>query len=301
VLIALLAPGCAGRARDLEGLERRYPALRSIAGHRLADVMPYLLPAADTLTLFLCRWPDAARVSVSFPPDATPGERRALEAALAAWQGAGLGLRFEAHEGAGAQIEIRFDDVLLSYGANTVARCAVESSALGAPKRVGVLPARLVFASIQLGHGDPRLAGSALHELGHALGFQGHAKRGDSVMLRSTQRLRVTGQRALAGEPFSDATLRALYALPSGTVLERRPLAAGQSAVVDRLARLAEQRGLAGPSVEVGDRAGRIGWTDARGSAFALVLRNLRQALRDASKLGIEPDPAAARILAEER
>ena len=87
VLVALAATGCAQRAWDLESLEQRHPALRGIAGHRLGEVTPYLLPAADTLTLFLCRWPDAARLSVSFPPDVSSEERRALEAALAAWQG----------------------------------------------------------------------------------------------------------------------------------------------------------------------------------------------------------------------
>ncbi len=120
-------------------------------------------------------------------------------------------------------------------------------------------------------------------------------------MLRSTQRVRLTGRRVLAGESFSDAALRGLYAVPSGTVLERLALAPGQSAVVDRLARLAAQRGLLGPYLEVGDRVGRIGWKDALGSAFALYLRNLRQALHDPSKLSIEADPAAARILAGER
>ncbi len=301
LLIALAAPGCAERAWDLEGLERRHPALRGIAGHRLGDLTPYLLPTADTLTLFLCRWPDAARVSVSLPPDATPAERRALEAALVAWQGAGLGLRFEPHEGPGAEIVIRLAEGLLSYGANTVAQCAVDPSALGESKRAGVLAARMVFASIQLGRGDPRLAGTLLHELGHALGFQGHPKRGESVMLHSTERVRLTGRRVLAGEPFSDAALRGLYAVPSGTVLRRLSLAPGQSAVVDRLAHLAAERGLRGPFIEVGDRAGRIGWSDARGSAPALHLGNLHQALRDPSKLSIEANREAARLLAGER
>ncbi len=301
VLVALAATGCAQRAWDLESLEQRHPALRGIAGHRLGEVTPYLLPAADTLTLFLCRWPDTARVSVSFPSEVSPEERRALEAALAAWQGAGLGLRFEPYEGPDAAIVIRFAEGVLGYGANTVARCSVDPSALWEPKRAGVLPARIVFASIQLGRGDPRLAGTVLHELGHALGFQGHPKRGESVMLRSIERVRLTGRRVLAGEPFSDAALRGLYAVPSGTVLDRLPLAPGQSAVVDRLARLAAQRGLTGPFVEVGDRAGRIGWGDVRGPALALQLGNLRQALRDPSKLSIETNRAAARLLAGER
>jgi hypothetical protein len=301
LLIALAAAGCVDPAWDLEALEGRHPALRSVAGHRLRDVTPYLLPVSGTLTLFLCRWPDAARVSVSLPPDATPEERRALEAALAAWQGAGLGLRFETSAGRAAEIEIRFEEGLLSYSANTVAHCAVDPVALAEPKRAGALPARLVFASIHLGHGDPRLAGTALHELGHALGFQGHPRRGESVMLRSTERQRLTGQRVLAGEPFSDAALRGLYAVPSGTVLGRLPLAAGQSAVVDRLARLAAQRGLTGPVVEVGERAGRIGWSDAGRPTVALLLRNLRQALQDPSKLSIEANRAATRMLAGER
>ena len=264
-------------------------------------VTPYRLPAADTLILFLCRWPDAARIPVSLPAEATPEERRAIEAALAAWQGAGLGLRFDRTDGRDAGIKIRFVEEMISYGANTVAQCAVDPSALAGSEARSVLPARMIFASIQLGRGDPRLAGTALHELGHALGFQGHPIRGDTIMRRSTDRVRVLGQQVLAGQPFSDPALRGLYAVPSGTVLRRVALAPGQSAAVDRMARLAAERSLRGPFVEVGDRAGRIAWIDARGAALALQLGNLRQSLRDPAKLSIKANRAAARWLSEER
>jgi hypothetical protein len=211
-LVAALAwlggPGCAEPGWDLERLESRHPQLRARAAHRLGDVTPYYLPLAARLTLFLCRWPDAATVPVSLPLDASADERRKIEAALAAWEGA-LGLRFERAFPSGVGIEIRLFDEMLAYSANTVADCAVDAQALGsgAPD---ALPARLVKASIHLAHGDPRLTGSALHELGHALGFQGHASQGRTVMVKATEAIRLAGERVLAGKPFGDDTLAAL-------------------------------------------------------------------------------------------
>ena len=85
--LGALALGCASE------IDRRFPELAAIGGHRLGDAHPYLLPAGDALYEFLCRWSQRRAVSVSLPPEATPEERLVLEAALAAWERAGLGLR----------------------------------------------------------------------------------------------------------------------------------------------------------------------------------------------------------------
>ena len=103
------------------------------------------------------------------PANVAPDLRRKLEAALDAWQRT-LDLSFELRELSGVGIEIRLFDDMLAYEANTVADCAIDAEALAAGTP-DVLPARLVFASIQMARDDPRLAGTTLHELGHALGL----------------------------------------------------------------------------------------------------------------------------------
>jgi hypothetical protein len=297
-LAALMGLACAERAWEVERLELQHPALRARSPHRLGDITPYYLPAAGRLTLFLCRWLDGATVPVSLPADATPEQRRKLEAALGAWQRA-LGLRFEPRELSGVGIEIRLFDDFLAYQANTVADCAIDAEALaaGTPE---VLPARLVFASIQLARDDPRLAGTALHELGHALGFQGHASRGRTVMVRATDAVRLAGERVMAGKAFDDAAVGALYAVPSGSVVGRLPLAKHHTSPVDRLIAIGRRRGLIGPLVRVGDEEGRIAWLDPQGRAVSLRLSGLRQALRDPARLAIEPSARARALLEAE-
>jgi hypothetical protein len=187
---------------------------------------------------------------------------------------------------------------MLAYSANTVADCAVEPEALagGVGQQV---PARLVKASIHLARGDPRLAGSALHELGHALGFQGHVRRGRSVMLGSTDSIRRAGERVLAGEPLHDAALEALYAVPSGTLLRRLSLPPGRTEGIDRLLRLAASKGWIGPLVRVGDHEGLVSWYEGPGRSVSVEIRNLNQALRDPGRLTLSPSTRARRLLGE--
>lgn len=307
-LLALCLIGCGGGGAGLAGLDLRHPQLAAVKGHRLADARPYYLPAAGELTLFLCRWPDSAVIPVALPPDADVEEARKLEAALAGWEGAGLGIRFERRTGEldGVGIEIRLRDDMLAYSANTVVDCAVDSD--GIRSDADPLPARVVLASIHLARADPRLAGSALHELGHALGFQGHprAKRGmrgrparsESVMGRDTQAVRRAGERVLAGTAFSDPSLTALYALPSGTVVERLPIGSEITRPVDRLLELGARAGLVGPLVRVGDDAGRIAWLDpSSGIPASLRLEGLNQVRERSGSLSIEPSARAQRLL----
>jgi hypothetical protein len=307
----VFALGCAQAGADLEVLEARHPALAAVEGHRLADLRPYYLPADGLLTLFTCRWPDGAAIPVEIPADASPTERRHIEAALAAWEGAGLGVRFERRPLEGVGIGIALRDGLPGQGASTIVDCAVDASSL-APD-ADPLAARVVSAEVRLARGDPALAGKALHELGHALGFQGHAAalrganagrrgvtrpRARTIMVRDKQVLRVLGDRALAGEPFEDRGLAALYALPSGTVVQRLALPRARTEPVDRLLALAPQRGLVGPLVRVGDDEGRIAWVDpADGGVARLLLTGLAQARRDPERLVIEPSIRARALL----
>jgi len=284
---------CAEPAWDAARLEQRHPALAGIEGHRLADVRPFYWPADNRLTLLLCRWPDGVPIPVVLPRDATPDERRRLEAALDAWEGAGLGIRFEptaALTRGGIEIELVSD--MLSWDANTLADCVVDPASSGDRLR-----ARMDYASIQLAHGDPRLVGTALHELGHALGFQGHPRRGDSIMVNDAERRLRTGERVLKGKRFRDATLAALYAVPSGTVLARRALPAGRTEPIDRLLAVAASAGWRGPFLRAGDTEGLVSWRTRRGREVGVLLRGLTVALNEPGRLVLEPSPAARRAL----
>lgn len=291
--VAAGALACAEPAWDAARLEQRHPALARLEGHRLADLRPFYWPAGDRLTLLLCRWPDAARIPVVLPRDATPDERRRLEAALAAWEGAGLGIRFE-HTAALTRggIEIELIPDMLAWNANTEADCVVDPEGSG-----DRLPARMAYASIQLARDDPRLVGSALHELGHALGFQGHPRRGNSIMGKDKDRLLRTGERVLKGEGFDDATLAALYAVPSGTVLARWTLPPGRTEPIDRLLVVAASEGWRGPFLRAGDTEGLVSWRARRGREVRVRLRGLAVALYEPDRLVLEPAPAARRAL----
>ena len=308
-LLACAAPACGGTP-----LAARFPELRASDGQRLDDMHPYLLPRGAEAVLFACRWPTETPVTVALAPDASAAERRALETALHAWEHALPGLRFAEAGVEQADVAIALEDAPLQTGAgldtaNTVADCRL--APLSQQTGSAQLQAQLVRASIRIArHTNPdwqehsrpiteaELAGAALHELGHALGFQGHAHQGDTVMVREVELVQRAGRRLVAGEGFSDATLAALYALPSGAVLARLPVAASRTEPLDRMAQLAERDGLDGPYARVGEAAARIWWRDGAGREYGLVVPKLGQALRDPRTLAVLPELATRDALA---
>jgi len=302
-MLAIACGSCGARHDDLV---ERFPTLRSIDGQRLADANPYPLPLAGRLTFFLCRWPTELPIPIVLPSDASAGERRAIETALHAWEGAGLGLRFAETLGTEAGIDIGFvagtvDTAAGQDTANTIVDCRIAPASRQGG--AGVAGAELVRARIRIaritnpdtqGHQRPltaaELTGTALHELGHALGFQGHARHGDTVMVRETERIAHAGKGLLAGDGFRDPSLRALYALPSGAVVASAPVDRCRTDLVDRMARVAEENHLDGPFVRVGESAGRIFWRDDKGTDYGLVIAKVREALRDPAKLLVVPE-----------
>lgn len=239
---------------------------------------------------------------MALPPDASPAERALLLRALEAWEGAELGVRFAEAPPAEAEIAIAFEPDDSRYAAATEAECRVERAA-----RAGAagdrLPARLVRARVGLrraqldwrGHraplDDAQLIGAALHELGHALGFQGHASAGETVMLRNLERVRDIGRSVRDGAPLRDAALAALYRVESGAVVERAALPASRSAPVDRLAALAARAGDGSLLVRAGDVTQRIAFVGDDGEPLRVFLRDVREALRDPARLELAADP----------
>ncbi|MBW2274872.1 MAG: matrixin family metalloprotease [Deltaproteobacteria bacterium] len=284
---------------------------------RLIDAAPYFAPAEAALQLFLCRWSRRAPIGVSLPADASAGEQRALRVALAAWEGAGLGLRFTELSSRPAQIEIDFwqaerDPFTVSGAGNTVADCRLtgglsreSASEPGAP----AVAAELSYASIYLlregvntvGESVPyteaQLAGAALHELGHALGFPGHVARGDSIMVRQLEVIVRHGAAVLDGHHFDDANLSALYALPSGSVVGRRAVDAGRLSVLWRIGERALEEGWQGPYVRVGERTAQLHWRGPEGQLAVLLERDWVGALRRPESFDLLPNRVAVSLL----
>ena len=212
-------------------------------------------------------------------------------------------MRFE--DGAPAQIELAFAPDDDAYAATTEAECRLEraAEAAGAGTRLpaGLVTARVALRRAQLdfrGHAvaldEAQQLGALLHELGHALGYQGHATQGDTVMLRTVERVRDVGRHVLGGGAFHDDTLAALYRVPSGSVVARMPLAPGKSEPVDRLAGLSAREGDGSLWLRIGDRAGRISALTPPDQVFQVYLRGLPDALRDPARLLLIPDPELA-------
>jgi hypothetical protein len=295
-------------------LVARYPELGAVRGQRLGDSNPYVLPYDGRVRFFYCRWPTDAPVDVSLPPDASEGERRAIEAALDAWEHAGLGVTFVRVPEAPRGIEIRLVGGTVDTGAgqdtaNTVVDCAI--APLAEQRGADVAGAALASARIRIarvtnpdtqGHQRPltdgELAGTALHELGHALGFQGHAHHGDTVMVRETERVAHEGADLLRGRGFADASLRALYRLPNGATAGGGAVDRCRTELLDRMAALAASNALAGPFLRMGETAGRVFWRDGTGREYGLVLAHVLEARRDPQRIVVLPERRVRESLA---
>ncbi len=309
---------------EAEPLRGRVPGLSEAAAARLSESTPFPRPTQNGVDWLLCRWRSAWPIPVSLPADASAGERSVLQHALDAWEAAGLGVRFVVQPaGAPASITIsfaeagRFDEPGLS-GA-TRADCKIGDRAAArnefdARSRArDVFEAELVFARIALARRTPldwrdrdralapaELAGAALHEIGHALGFSGHASGGGSVMVRTREDVSRIGARVLAGGALDEPALRALYALPTGVVVARVPLTSARSAPFVALAELARARGWSGPFVRVGDLGARVFHVDADGREVGIEIDAPGRFVRDGGRFVGLPDAAARRVLETE-
>ncbi len=276
----------------------------------LADLHPTVLPWRETVQLLTCRWTVAAPVGVGLPEEASDDERRVLSAALEAWNRAGLGLTLREAPFAQSQIRVFLveDPVARDDGrpgsGRSISDCRVDPEG----------PAELVSARVEIarrtgpdarGHrrelSAEELAGTAFHEFGHALGFQGHARRGEVPMSASAEVLRRIGRLLLRGETVPSPRLRALYARPSGTRVRTVPVSRWRTDLVDRLAREAARRGFDGPYARVGDVTGRVFWRDASGAEYGVLIANLEETLRDPTRILVLPEARTRALLPRSR
>lgn len=308
--------GCGGGVWNLGSLEERFPEVHEMKGHRLGDATPYFFPASGTAVFFLCRWEDGEPIPLSLPNSSEPELREAVDRAARAWEEA-LGIRFDRRdELSGRGIEIRFADPSVknvAVSGHAIADCELDLRGEAGLGWRGAVPARLTGASIrlrrvqinQLGREIPltpaELVGSALHELGHALGYSGHAESGNTVMLHSVDAVRRAGRRLLAGQAFHDPTLRALYQVPSGIVVGRADLRRGESREIDALRLLAVELVLRGPYVNVGDDVARIAWRRPEGDDYPFLIYGPREAAQHPEKILIFPAQRTRVLLEKHR
>lgn len=289
-----------------EGPEGQELPLPEIPGSHLSEITPYLLPAVGSVTLFVCHWDPKRAIPVALPPDASPAETHILSLALHAWEDAGLGVHFVPAEPGGGALVFAFaaDE---AADARTIADCRIGRAGDAADRRV--LAAELVQAEVHLprstrpdlrGHtralSESEQMGIALHELGHALGFQGHAQR-DSIMARDRDEVTRRGRRVLDGAPCDEPTLRALYALPSGTILSRSAVSPFRTESFDALAVLAEQRAMTGPFARVGDSEARIFFVTKGGEELGVEILEPAGVVKHPERLAVLTEPAARRAL----
>ena len=285
----------------IEDPDRLLPELSREQSRMLRDVNPYVLAFDDLLTPFLCRWRSPATLSVSLDPGASEDDRRVLELALRAWEQAGLGLQFELGPGPAA-ISVGFATPG-GYSGTTRADCAVRASG-GSLETAELVHARVMVRRVQqdaLGRPVPltpaERLGTMLHEFGHALGFQGHPRRGATVMLESVDHVRRAGRRLLRGETFRDPALEALYRLPSGTRLGSIALSSGRTLDLDALHTVASGLGYEGPLLRSGDRSAQVAWRKPGAPRLFFLLPDIAEVLRDPEGFRAIPGPGVRALL----
>jgi hypothetical protein len=269
---------------------------------------PYLYAADDQVQWFTCRWSTEAPIGYAIL-GTSEAETRQLRRVLDVWQGMGFGVRFVEVPAAGAQLilsavegSVDRDDGSLGAG-RTVTDCKLDESG-------EVASARLVKARVDvarasgpgpLGKMHPlspsAWLGAWTHELGHALGYQGHLRSGVDPMRLEPDYQRFVGERIASGSPVDSPALRALYARPNGTLLGSAALPEGRTADVDEIRRLARQANVEGPFLRSGDRAARIFWENNRGRQYGFLVLDFPGVLERVETLVLFPEAQSQREL----
>lgn len=318
-MCALLVGACATPQGgwDVDRLLREEPALAGLRPHRLGDLVPYPAPHARGIHLVLCRWPSRAPIPVRLHLEADRREQAARALASLAAGAQGGSFRFDidaAPETAAAPpapgIDIHGIADARAPGptgiGDTRVACDVgERSAIGFGQ---LRHAEIRMRSSRLDQIDERIevaadewTGALMHEIAHALGFQGHPRIGTSILLRDEAHLRRAGRSALAGEAWHDATLEALYRLAPGRVVGERNLTDEALRAWERIRVLARREGARRLVASVGDRNARLEWRRPDGDALRLHLPFWARQLRGRDRLVAFPGTRTGRRLRGER
>jgi len=273
---------------------------------------PYLWVGEGELEWLTCRWRTEAPVGVAIL-GTDEAETTVVRQALRAWEGAELGIRFVEVPPGAAQLRllaldgpIERDDGSAAAG-RAIANCRFHPERPAAGERPH---AELVSARVEVARAvgpdfrgrmrpltPTERLGTWVHEIGHALGYSGHWRRGDDPMRLEPDRQRLTGERLMSGKRLSSPALRALYARPSGSVLRRVPVPAERTRDVTTLAGLAARAGLEGPFLRSGDRAARIFWSEVDGREYGVQVFAIARVWKDPKWFQAVPEPATRREL----
>ncbi len=304
---------------DVATLLEAEEQIAAIPDQRLGDMTPHPALVGGRLSLVACRYAGDQPVRVSLRGSGWPSERGALAIGAVDEAVSGVALRIsddrESEPGIAPTIEITSiedpDAEAPSGMADTLAECDVSrTSNSGAAVRGRLLRSKIrIRLSLRDRSGRVRLAtdaewvGALMHEMGHALGFAGHAAVGDSLVLLEESRLRALGRRALAGEPVPAPNLEALYEVSPGRVLGevavspsgREWIDAVESLVSDRNRRLGPA---IGPIASAGDRGARLLWRWPGGIGVELRFPFWRREIQMGHAITVLPSEATRRMLA---
>lgn len=269
---------------------------------------PYLWASHDQLHWFSCRWETDQPIGFAIL-GTDELETRQLRRVLDLWEGMGLGVRFVEVPAGAAQLTLAAVDGPLdrddgSQGAGrTITDCKLDPDG-------DVASARLVRASVEVARaagpdplgkmrplGRDAWLGSWVHEVGHALGYQGHLRRGDDPMRLEPDFQRFVGQRLMAAEPVVSGALQTLYARPSGSLLGSARLPPQRTADLDEIHAIAQQAGVEGPLLRAGDRAARLYWEDSRGKQYGFLVLDFPGVLREPETIVFFPEQTTLREL----
>jgi hypothetical protein len=113
---------------------------------------------------------------------------------------------------------------------------------------------------------------------------------GETVLTGNRFEVTRRGRAILRGDAQADPNLRALYAIPSGSLLKVKPLAAEQTALIDGFVAMAEDKGYTGPLLRVGDQSARLLWQGAQGGQAGFIVLKPQTSLLQADKFVLFED-----------
>ncbi len=277
-----------------------------LGSREAAGPLPFVWPRDGFVTLMTCRFETLQPIGVVLE-NATREDETAVDAVLRAWERAGLGVRFLSAPPEHAQLVIAFRDEPLPNAGRAVADC-----------RLAGARAELAEARVEISHGvaDARggpnagppltreeLLGTIARETGRALGYGGSAPARDPLHVGARAETARVGGVIRSGGALESPSLRALYALPSGSVIARAAaLPPATTRPIERLAALAQASDLDGPFLRTASAAARVFWRDrATGDEYGAQIVAPARLLRAPGRVAIAFEARARRALPRSR
>ncbi len=295
---------------DVARLLIEEPQIAQLASQRLGDLTPYPAPQGGAVKLITCRWPTTRpiRVRLRLSGERYDWARRAVESLSRGSIGLELEILSEPRELPDSArlievVEVASEDEAGPGGVgDTLVSCDVSSgsqTALGTLRRAEIEMRSVARDGLDrpVPLSAEEWTGAFMHELGHALGFQGHVRSGQSVLVLDRDRLRAAGRLALSGAAWRDDTLAALYLLESGRLLGWREISSQTQHWLDALETRLGGRGI-GPWASVGDRSAQLEWKTEEGIALRLRFPDWLRQLNEQRSLIAVPSPETRAWLA---